>query len=298
MISIKQKTQKCRQHLAFSMMSLAVTILLLLAGKTACAIEEGEIISVSREGMIRFYTGEVSDLQIGEELRVASQGGDSNIYLIVRKIDPFYAEGEITQLQIGQSGFFRPIQAGQLVKLHVAESKLKQFSFFVGGNASRRVGEFGGSHYFLGLAIAGPLKDSYYWSLRVQADSLGLDADHIEKRRAAYMLGLGYRLPVQGRPLSLAAHLGMIDTMTITPEASQTHVDPYTGASYPAKGVSHSNDLAYMISASYQIDLTKVNRNRRVGFSVSPVLTYADTIRTTAYPSYVSYGVALDCSFE
>ena len=253
----------------------------------------GEIVSVTDEGIISFYIGDIRDIKPDEELRIVDSVGQSNVFIKVRSAIPPYAEAEVSRVQITPFGFIEQIHPGQIVKVAVENKNLKSFGFMGGASFAPTSGNFGGTNYFVGLSVAGFFTQDYFWSLRLQADSLGNDGFGTEKRRSAYMFGAGY----SRNQFNAFAHLGIVDTMTINDNQTHESYDPFTGTT-TVSGVQHGDDFGYQLSASYSYFLKRVSRNDKFGWSLAPIVSYTDVFKSTPYKGYFSVGLEIAGWFD
>jgi hypothetical protein len=269
-----------------------LTLLLLLCTPSAHAAELGEIVSISKSGIIRFYSGEYM-LKVGDSLRVKNDG-DTNAHVEVVRLDPPYTEARIRSLQIHPYGALVPLQVGQIVKLGVSQWELNEFSFFVGPNHAKANGSFGETNYFLGISFLGYFKPAWVWQFQVQADSLGKDPSETEIRRASYLLGSGY----EWQQFQLIGNIGLIDTMTITKNSSPTYIDPYTGVPISQNNVQHKTKAGFLILLNRRFELSQVSSTSNIGWSITPRVSYANTFSSTPYGGFWSYGLSVDAWFD
>lgn len=252
----------------------------------------GEILSVSAQGVVRFYV-ERTSIQSGELLTAKNRRGQAFAELRVTRVAPPFAEAVIESVWMRPFEPFEPLQVGHTVRLATSPKKQKFFSFVLGANQSEKVEEFGGRNSFLGLVIGWHFTEQWLWLLQLQADTLGTNSLGIEKRRGAYMLGLGYSL----KGFMMGGQIGLIDTMTIAKDSTQTFtgVDPFSGVPYSTvSGVAHANDWGFLLSLRYSVYIKEMTRNNRMGWSLSPSISYANTFRPTPYGSYISAGISVD----
>lgn len=269
-------------------------LFLLFLTSTALAAETGEITEVSRDGVIRFFLGDVVVLT-GERLRVLDSHGQSDRFVEVTKVDPPYAEAKFDSMVIHPYETFEPLKPGQRVKLTVEQTDLKAGSFFVGANTAPHTGAFGGTNWFLGISVRGYLAKHCLWQVNLQADSFGKDAAGTEVRRSSYLVGAGY----EWMSFDLFAHIGLIDTMTIVKNTGAVpSVDPFTGVNYGANTTTHETKAGFMLELARPFMLSPVSRTSKIGWSVSPRVSYGNTFSRSPYHGIFSYGAGVDLWFD
>ena len=156
------------------------------------AAEVGEIINISKKGVIKFYIDQI-DVKTGEMLGVLNSKGDVNFKIKVTSVKSPYAEAMVVSVKpTYMSGFVERIMKGQRVRLTININELRYLSFFVGPTFSNKVGGFGGTSYSMGLDVGAYINPEWLWSVRIQADDLGEDSAGIGKRKAYYLIGAGY----------------------------------------------------------------------------------------------------------
>lgn len=266
---------------------LSIFISMLFCFSIAEAAKTGEITAVDGD-KIHFHIGDIP-VEPGENLRVWDSRGEANITITVLSVDGQEAVGEITHLLIRPFGTLERIRPGHIVRLEANRSGAKGFGFQLGANTSQEVAGYRGQ-YSLGLWAGGAFHDRWWWLLRWHADDMG-EVAAIKHRRSSYMAGLGYEL----NSWRFEGHLGLIDSMTMVDDgAAIGRADPVTGKTVMDVGVQNDNEFAGMLVVSYRFDLRRIDRNRFVGWSLSPTFSYGNTFASTPYGAVTSAAVSLE----
>ncbi|MCO5144039.1 MAG: hypothetical protein M9962_13195 [Oligoflexia bacterium] len=143
----------------------------------------------------------------------------------------------------------------------------------------------------MGLSMLGYFQENWLWHINLQAESLGKDSSGTEMRRGIYMFGSGY----EWKNFILVGSIGLVDTMTIVKgQSSPTYIDPYTGVAYGPNGTKHNTKMGYMLLLSHRFYLSRISRNKKIGWSLSPRISYTDQFATSPYKGVLSYGLAVD----
>lgn len=256
------------------------------------AQELGEVLSAD-DGIVTIYIGK-EKIQPGELITVRNSKGVKDIQIEITEVKGTVARGRI--FKFNRSALMNGVETLNKKRraiLKVDDAKKTSFSFLVGPSFSKKVGEYGGSNYGLGLSGSGPLsfwkKHGLRWSMQLQADDLGKDSYGNEKRVSYYMFGLGKEY----HGFHLYGHLGLADNMTMPKEKGSTVVDPMTGAVYP-DNVEHSNYVGYLFTARYPFVMKKVSRNNLAGWSLSPYLTYGGAFSSRSYKETLTVAISVD----
>jgi len=262
---------------------LIVIIVLFFIAVQSRSAQLGEVTQVSADS-ITFFKGK-EEIQVNDRLFLLNSYGNVNAHLVVTALDGESAQAQIVGYElVPGSNYLEKISKGQIVRLTFEKKEIKSFGFFIGPNFSSKVGGFGGTQYSLGLQFNQNWTETFFINYRLQADDLGKDTHGIGKRKSYYMIGLGYTY----KNFQFIGDVGIVDIMTIPKEGTtETHMDPYTGASYPA-GVSHSNNAGYLLSVQYPFKMKEVSRTERNGWSIVPGVSHANQFNNSDYKPITS----------
>lgn len=263
-------------------------LLLVFIGFQASAQELGEITEITPDHVIKFYKGNI-DLQEGEEL--IGKGKGSGVYLFkVTATEGDKASANFIGQQIQWGGMARGPEVGDKIRVEPKRVDSMFADFYLGYVQAKSEYGFPGRGSAIGMSVGGHFTELWSWDIRLQADSWGKDSFDVEKRRSSYMLGVGYN-PGQFR---LKGYLGTVDTMTILESPNPTgYTDPYTGKIIYAQGVQHDSKWGYFLSLGYQVNFSKMNRNKHFAWFVLPQVTYANVFGSSPYPAHTSVGVSI-----
>ena len=80
--------------------------------------------------------------------------------------------------------------------------------------------------------------------------------------------------------------------MTMDADSSVT-TDPFTGQVY-SKGVEHESHWGYLLAFNYSFFMKRPTRNNVTAWSITPMLTMANTFSKTPYKENTSLLVSFD----